>query len=295
MNILDTEIRVGAAQPFTVLHASDTHLTLADERDNDRKHALAAARLQGFPAAEEVLQQLTALALEENLPVLHTGDLSDFVSAANLDRMRAFTDTVDCFMAAGNHEFSQYVGEAWEDAAYREQSLARVQAAFKNDIRFASRVLHGVNFIALDNSYYLIEPWQLARLRAEAEKGLPMVLLVHTPLYSPPGTGTAARKRSAPAGRGLPDGGAGGGDARLRRPSLPPAAGGRYHPRGAGLAVQPAVAEGGADRSPAQGFCHRADPRRAPVRRGLRNGAAHTVHLTPHRRLTRLSKNGPSP
>ena len=184
MNILDTEIRVGAAQPFTVLHASDTHLTLADERDNDRKRALAAARLPGFPAAEEVLRQLTALALKENLPVLHTGDLSDFVSAANLDRMRAFTDTVDCFMAAGNHEFSQYVGEAWEDAAYREQSLARMQAAFKNDIRFTSRVLHGVNFIALDNSYYLIEPWQLERLRAEAEKGLPMVLLVHTPLYS---------------------------------------------------------------------------------------------------------------
>ena len=159
MNILDTEIAVGAAQPFCALHASDTHLTLADERDDVRKQALAAGRLPCFPAAEACLDALTAQALEEDVPVLYTGDLSDFVSAANLDRMRRFTDTVDCFMAAGNHEFSLYVGEAWEDAAYRAQSLDRVQTAFKNDIRFASRVIHGVNFVALDNSYYLIEPW----------------------------------------------------------------------------------------------------------------------------------------
>lgn len=184
MNILDTGIAVGAAQPFSVLHASDTHLTLADDRDDERKRRLAADRLPAFSNAEACLEELTALARAENLPVLHTGDLSDFVSAANLDRMRQFCDTVDCFMAAGNHEFSLYVGEAWEDAAYRAQSLDRVQTAFDNDIRFSSRVMHGVNFVALDNSYYLVEPWQLERLRAEAAKGLPTVLLVHTPLYS---------------------------------------------------------------------------------------------------------------
>lgn len=184
MKILNTEIRVGAQQPFTVLHASDTHLTRADERDDARKLALAAVRAAGFPEAEDCLRGLTALAQNEGLPVLHTGDLNDFVSFANLDASRAFTAAVDCFMAAGNHEFSLYVGEAWEDAAYRAQSLDRVQAAFTNDIRFCSRVMHGVNFIALDNSYYLIEPWQLERLKAEAAKGLPMVLLVHTPLYS---------------------------------------------------------------------------------------------------------------
>ncbi len=185
MKTIDTVIRVGAAQPFCALHASDTHLTRADRRDDERKRLLAQNRLPVFPTAEEDLRELTALAQAEQLPVLHTGDLSDFVSAANLDAMRAFSEAVDCFMAAGNHEFSLYVGETWEDAAYRAQSLDRVQAVFKNDIRFAGRVMHGVNFIALDNSYYLIEPEQLAALKAEAEKGLPMVLLVHTPLYSP--------------------------------------------------------------------------------------------------------------
>lgn len=185
MNILDTEIAVGAQRPFAVLHASDTHLTRADGRDDARKQALAAERAACFPEAEDCLRRLTALAQSEGLPVLYTGDLNDFVSFANLDASRTFTAQTDCFMAAGNHEFSLYVGEAWEDAAYRAQSLDRVQAAFTNGIRFCSRVMHGVNFIALDNSYYLIEPWQLERLKAEAAKGLPMVLLVHTPLYSP--------------------------------------------------------------------------------------------------------------
>ena len=89
-------------------------------------------------------------------------------------------------MAAGNHEFSLYVGEAFEDAAYRNQSLARVQGAFTNDIRFASRLIGGVNFVAIDNSYYRIEREQLERLRREVKRGWPIVLTMHTPLYCEP-------------------------------------------------------------------------------------------------------------
>lgn len=184
MKKITTTLKLGAGTPFTVLHASDTHLTCVDERDDERKIRLAAARLPIFPDAQENLRELTDMARNRNLTVMHTGDLLDFVSAANIDAARAFTDEVDCFMAAGNHEFSLYVGEAKEDAAYRSISLDRVNATFKNDIRFDSRVINGVNFVALDNSYYLVEEWQLVRLRAEVEKGLPVVLLVHTPLYS---------------------------------------------------------------------------------------------------------------
>ena len=89
----------------------------------------------------------------------------------------------DVFMAAGNHEFSLFVGEAKEDAAYREQSLSKVQSVFKNDIRMSSRVIGGVNFVAIDNGYYLIEREQLDFIKKEVQKGLPVILLVHTPFY----------------------------------------------------------------------------------------------------------------
>ena len=183
MEIIKTAIPLGVETPFQILHLSDTHLTRANLRDGERKVKLAENRLSIFPEAEAVLQSACAAAKELQVPIIHTGDLIDFVSLANLEAAKNFIDENDCFIAAGNHEFSLYVGEAKEDAAYRNQSLTAVQAAFKNDIRMSSRIIGGVNFVALDNGYYLFEEKQFEFLKQEVEKGLPMILLMHTPLY----------------------------------------------------------------------------------------------------------------
>ena len=37
MNVIETEIKVGLSEPALVIHMSDTHFTLADERDGERK------------------------------------------------------------------------------------------------------------------------------------------------------------------------------------------------------------------------------------------------------------------
>ena len=183
IKVIQTQLHIGVEKPFTVIHLSDTHLTRADLRDGERKVTLGEKRAKYFPHAEEMLALTDELVKQYRAPILHTGDLIDFVSQANLDRAREFVNEHDLFMAAGNHEFSLYVGEAWEDAAYRNQSLAQVQAAFDNDIRMSSRVIGGVNFVALDDGYYLFEQEQLDFLRREVEKGLPIVLMMHNPLY----------------------------------------------------------------------------------------------------------------
>ena len=185
MSIIKTKLNVGATKPFKVLHMTDTHLTYADMRDGQRKVDLAASREKIFPGNVETLELGVKTAKELNVPIFHTGDLIDFVSLANLEAVEKFTNEVDCFMAAGNHEFSQYVGEAFEDADYRNQSLDKVQKVFKNDIRASSRVINGVNFLAIDNGYYLFEKEQLAFLKSEVKKGLPVVLLFHNPLFEP--------------------------------------------------------------------------------------------------------------
>lgn len=184
MNRITTEICVGATAPFSLLQVSDTHLPLADERDDERKLQTADRRQETFPTAEADFYEILRIVAEEKKTVVHTGDLIDFVSEKNLDMAREMTERIDLFMVAGNHEFSLYVGEVVEDAAYRAQSLDKVQAAFSNPIRFASRVMNGVNLVAIDNSYYLFEEWQLAALRAEVEKGLPILLFMHNPLYT---------------------------------------------------------------------------------------------------------------
>jgi hypothetical protein len=184
MKIIKTQLNIGVNAPFSVVHISDTHLTYADLRDGERKVELAVGRKTCFPYDEEAVLQLASdTAKTLGAPIVHTGDLIDFVSQANLERAKQFVTENDCFLAAGNHEFSLYVGEAKEDAAYRNQSLAAVQAAFPNDIRMSARMIGGVNFVALDNGYYLFEEAQLAFLKSEVEKGAPVVLLMHNPLY----------------------------------------------------------------------------------------------------------------
>ncbi len=179
-----TKLHIGLEKPITILQISDTHLTLCDERDNARKAALAAHRATIFPEAEGYLNEAEVLVKQEGYLLVHTGDLIDFVSAANLDRAARFANACDVMMVAGNHEFSQYVGEAAEDAAYRAMSLDRVQAVYHNDIRFSSRVVGGVNLIGIDNGYYLFDKEQFDAFKCEVAKGLPILLFLHVPLYS---------------------------------------------------------------------------------------------------------------
>ena len=183
MNLIQNKLKVGAEKPFRFLHMSDTHFTWADDRDDKRKQDLAKARTNWYADAEKVSCEIEAYAKENGLLITHTGDYIDFVSEANLDRLGQFMKENDVFMAAGNHEFSLYVGEAFEDADYRNLSLAKVQSYCSNDIRFASRKINGVNLIAIDNGYYLFDREQLDALKKEAEYGLPMILFMHTPLY----------------------------------------------------------------------------------------------------------------
>lgn len=190
MTITKTRIEIGLEKPFRALHMSDNHIALADNRDDERKIKLAESRTAAFNhgkpgnvAMEEYALQLD-YARSHRLPVLYTGDLCDFVSYKNLDYARDTLEDIDYFMAVGNHEFSLYVGEAFEDLPYKMKSFDLVQSYFRNDLHFASRVMGGVNFVALDNGYYRFDADQLARMKREIEKGLPIVLMMHNPLHT---------------------------------------------------------------------------------------------------------------
>lgn len=185
LRVAPVEIKIGLPKPVRALHFSDTHLCYADERENERKRTLAASRLRYFGNGPACLDAALAYAKERRELVLHTGDLIDFVSAKNLEAVQEKFSSVDCVMSAGNHEFSQYVGEAKEDDAYKAQSYARVQQHFPNDLTFYSRAVGGVNFVALDDVYHNLTAQALELFKGEVAKGLPIILLCHCPLYTP--------------------------------------------------------------------------------------------------------------
>lgn len=180
---INTDITVGASAPFTLIHVSDTHLTLADRRDGERKVRLSEKRTHVFPDGKASLDEISAESKRLGAPIIHTGDLIDFVSRKNLEYAKKFVRGNDVLLTAGNHEFSLYVGEAFEDEAYRNRSFSRVQACFSNDIRFFSRVINGVNLIGVDDSYYRFDKPQLDALKREVRRGLPIILFMHCALF----------------------------------------------------------------------------------------------------------------
>lgn len=187
MKTIFTEVRLGAA-PFELVHATDTHFSYGDARDGEKKIRHAKGRTDVFGGQQEIwaaYAEATSRAL--GAPIVHTGDLIDFVSLANLERAKRFFDENDvALVTAGNHEYAIYVGDGEkEDAAYRERSLALVQSYYPTDIRFCAREIGGVNLVGIDNGYYRFEEWQLERLKQEAGKGLPILLFLHNPLYTP--------------------------------------------------------------------------------------------------------------
>lgn len=189
MDITEYTVEIGAQKPFFAYHMSDNHICLADERDGKRKTELAADRENCFCGNREKSTSTAAGELfdfikKENALLIHTGDLIDFVSCSNLEYAKKLFDGADCIACAGNHEFSLYVGEAWEDEEYKAQSLDKVCESFPAGIIFGVREVNGVQFITLDNSYYYILPELYEKTEAALANGKPSVLIVHTPLYS---------------------------------------------------------------------------------------------------------------
>ena len=181
MELIKNTLNIGLEKPVKLLHVTDSHLGLVDESDDERKHKLA----QRFSSdcREEYLAGQIAYA-EKNCDLLvHTGDLMDFVSNANVRKAKEILKNEKIFFIAGNHDYSQYVGEAWEDNAYRMNSYMQMGGGLGVPMFFNSRITGGVNIVGIDNSYYLFEDWHRLRLMREVEKGLPVILVFHDPLF----------------------------------------------------------------------------------------------------------------
>lgn len=190
MNLHRIKINVGAEKPFSLLHGSDHHICLCDERDDERKRKLAESRGNAFSGGNpgrlmEYAEEFFAYARENGLTVAYTGDFLDFTSRANFDYAKKTFSSAAAFVCAGNHEYSKYVGEAWEDEDYKADSFDDVLASFpNNNIWYDERIINGVRFVAVDNNYYYVMPEQLERFRKACEGEEPVVLLVHNPIYS---------------------------------------------------------------------------------------------------------------
>ena len=165
-----------------VLNITDSHIPLSDERDNETMRAIAAHK---GPRREEFLANLDEEIAygEANCDlIVHTGDLIDFASRPNIEFAAKVLQNKKILYIARNHEY--YHGRGHEDNFYRLNSYNAMRLdELGVNMFFTSRVVGGVNFIGVDDAYHQVEPWQVDKLQKEVEKGLPVILFVHAPLF----------------------------------------------------------------------------------------------------------------
>ena len=182
MQLEKNTLEIGLEKPIRILHVTDNHVAFADERDNERTRELVKSR-RFDSNREKYLNEQLAYAEEHCDLLVHTGDLIDCTSQANFDFARKILSRENVFFIAGNHEFSHYLGEAYEDHAYKMNSFREMMPGLGAPLFFNSRIVGGVNFVGIDDSYHQFEPWQITRLKKEIAKGLPIVLCLHAPLF----------------------------------------------------------------------------------------------------------------
>lgn len=186
LDVRTVEIKLGLERPFRVVHASDTHLHdmyPAEREDPDR---LATWNLRNNSKTilrpREYFAETVRYAAERGARLVHTGDLIDYVSDANLDEAVRVLKGTDAIAVVGNHEW-KWVFDGEKDgtiAGNRVRFGKRISALYPRPSHFA-QVVNGVDFVAIDNSDCLIAQEQAAFVRAECMRGLPVVLLCHVP------------------------------------------------------------------------------------------------------------------
>ncbi|MCL6267190.1 metallophosphoesterase family protein [Flagellimonas myxillae] len=185
--------------PVRVVHIADTHLFKDDERgipfqEFSNRMATAYNQTTHFKTGEsthpeEAFEQTLAFAKEVNADVITlVGDLFSFPSEAAIEWVlsKLKATGVPYIYIAGNHDW-HYEGMEGSLEVLRDTWIKkRLQPLYQgNHPLMAAYDIKGIRFLAIDNSTYQINDEQLKFFTEQVASGMPLVLLVHIPLYAP--------------------------------------------------------------------------------------------------------------
>lgn len=191
--IIRTELNIGIEAPVKILHITDVHLTEANEQDSPEMAATMERRREIFrkegnypphtPA--EYFAEAIAMAEEMGAVLVCTGDVCDLDNFGCKEAFHRIADGHDMMFSAGGHEYQKrYVRTIEEGAEHIRTVRPRVVASFPQfDFDLESRVVNGLNIVTAENGidYYSAET--LARFKKELEKGLPIIVFSHNPIF----------------------------------------------------------------------------------------------------------------
>lgn len=193
INLTNLKINAGLEQPVKLLHITDTHLTFATKEDSDYHQDAMVRRFKTFYdeggqppfSPQEYLKQAVELSSELNALLVNTGDMIDLFTKGNVIEFKKILDGVDMMFTPGGHEFQKrFVRTMEEEYPHIEETRPKVQEVFKeHNLDLTSRVINGLNVVCADNSLDYYSPKTLELFKKELEKGLPIIVFSHDPIW----------------------------------------------------------------------------------------------------------------
>lgn len=187
----------GVEKPFKVMFLSDTHFTVEDERGKpyyqySKRMGGAAVEPENYGISngrEKYLAASLERAEKDSAKlVILGGDIINFPSEASVEFLMKMlkSSKLNWRYISGNHDW-HYEGEpgtASEQRTKWEQTVLKPLYQGENPLYYSVQ-LHGIDFVFIDNSTNEVTEEQLDFLQRETEKGLPILLSMHIPVYLP--------------------------------------------------------------------------------------------------------------
>jgi hypothetical protein len=109
----------------------------------------------------------------------------DIQTQGNIEEFHRIIDGHDAMVTPGGHEHQRICRRTMEEPdGYWIGSRQKLKDAFPEfDMDFSSRIINGLNVIAADNSLDYFNAETVRRFKAELEKGLPIVIFFHDPIW----------------------------------------------------------------------------------------------------------------
>jgi len=185
--------------PTRIFHITDTHLSMDDERGV--KYEQFSKRMAGAYKSNSHFQTGESYSTKESFELslqvakeqavdflVLTGDIFSFPSQAAVEWafQKLNESGIPFAYVAGNHDW-HYEGMSGSSYQLRETwTKKHLYPMYQgNNPLFASYDFNGIRFVCIDNSTYEILPDQLTFFKEQAELDIPLILLMHIPLYMP--------------------------------------------------------------------------------------------------------------
>jgi len=179
------------------MHITDSHVTVLSKNEEEyhpysRRMDNAYKKVKHYKTKKkttsmQMFLDLLEVAKEENVDlIVLTGDIINNPSQSSAAFIYKALKSIEIpyIYLAGNHDW-HYEGMKGSSESLRQTWIDNSLLPLYGGIAplYSSRVIGGINFVAIDNSTYQVNEDQLRFYKTQLKRNFPIVLLLHIPLY----------------------------------------------------------------------------------------------------------------